>query len=320
MKKAIYSTSKKLNALSDYVNSQAPIWLKQFPNCIGVHLGNKKRKAKELRYYSIVFHVEKKQKEEVLRVDQIIPTHFVIKLGNEFKKIPTDVIETGKLNLLSGIQPGEGVFSLRLKPNRGTIGLFFENNVNDLYACSNMHVMGQDFLNDNQISFFKPKNQQIQPDIVLFDDEIQIDAYLEKAIFNGIDVAIARIDDPTKIENSIPENGVPVGIKIINSSNFKNLSIKKFGRISHETKGQITGFSGLIRTDISNVFLNNLIVAEIKTEKGDSGSPVFDDDLNLIGSVVGGFKGGASDKLTLIIPIAKIIDFAQMTPLIKRIR
>ncbi len=320
MKKIIYSTSKKLTALSDYVNTQAPIWLKQFPNCIGVHLGNKKRKGKELRYYSIVFYVEKKQKEDDLKVDEVIPTHFVIKLGHEFKKIPTDIIETGKLNLLSGIQPGEGVFSLRLKPNRGTIGLFFENSVGDLYACSNMHVMAQDFLNQNRISFFKHKNQQAQPDIVLFDDEIQIDAYLEKAIFNGIDVAIARIDDPIKIENSIPENGVPVGIKIINSSNFKNFPINKFGRISHETQGQIIGFSGLISTDIANVFLNNLIVAELKTEKGDSGSPVFDSSLNLIGIVVGGFKGDASDMLTLIIPIAKIIDFAQMTPLIKRIR
>lgn len=313
-------TSDKLSVISDYVRHQTPFWNKEIKNFAGVHVGQKIKAGNYLNYYAIVFHVLEKPDLNSLRDRDRIPKFCFIPQGRKTIKVPTDVMESKGLELKSnGIQPGEGTFPLNLSDRPGTIGFFLESlDQTELYFCSNMHVLAPDILAKRKTSYYKPIPRQTRADVTIFDTNGSAMAFLEKALFDGIDIAVARVKDRNIVENFIPENGIPSGVVDVTPQNFRRLRIGHFGLRSKSMDRRIIGFEANIPTHIRNVFMNDLIVADLPTDFGDSGSPVFDEFLNLVGIVMGSPRDNPS--LTFIIPIRKIISFAGMNPLIKRTR
>lgn len=186
----------------------------------------------------------------------------------------------------------------------GTIGCLLNANNGDKYICTNMHVLRK---NNKQTEFFRPKEEQNQVDVFLKDIEsgASIDAFFERGTMNGTDLAIARIQNNQQInfKNIIVGNGIPTGFLEGNIVDFLNLAINIRGAKSLENiSGRIIG-----QTSFPSENIFNLLQAEIFSQNGDSGSPIFDDSLNLLGILVGGEIN--NHNISYIIPINQILDF-----------
>jgi hypothetical protein len=97
----------------------------------------------------------------------------------------------------------------------GTIGLLLKKD-GYKYVCTNAHVLMMDKIEGGETSFFRPVEQQYQPDVNLYDQSGQVfHGYLQEGIFGGIDAAICRLEDESSINNTIPGFGVPTGIRIV---------------------------------------------------------------------------------------------------------
>ncbi|MCP4155536.1 MAG: hypothetical protein GY757_47875 [bacterium] len=293
-------TRSKLEYLTVYAKKQLPEWKKQYLDDItGVHIGTREREGKQLRYYCIVFHVLEKKKTP----SKVIPRYIQLEIpGEGLKKIPTDVIETGEFELF-GIQLGDSI-KKKHKRTFGTIGVFLKNQ-NHTYACSNMHVMAPTLLKQGKNHYHKPPAQQYQTDIRLKNQNGRVHyAFLERAVYDGIDAAIARIQDPRGIENRILNHGISTGYININWINYKKTKVAMQGWISKHKSGTIYDFGVEKYSKLSNVPLTDLVAIRMKCRKGDSGAPIFDRKLRLVGILVGG-----DSRYSYAIPIEKILSY-----------
>jgi hypothetical protein len=303
-------TKNKLQFLAEYTKMHLTEWRQQYSEgIVGAHVGSKERKGTRLRYYSIVFHVLKKEENPVIK----IPKYIQIKIpGEGLKKIPTDVIETGKFELFS-IKLGD-IIKKRSSGDYGTIGVFLKSQ-DRIYACSNMHVLAPDLLDRNETYYYRSIDRQYQTDIELNNEEGEVVyAFLEKAIYSGIDAAIARIQNPDLIKNQIPDHGTPIGYVNINWVNYKDKPVEMYGAKSGEKTGFIKNIGIEKYTETNNGYLADLIALKLESQRGDSGSPIFDDNLRIVGILVGG-----DSHYSYVIPIEKILDYFGLELLTKNI-
>ena len=297
-------TKSKIEYLIQYVEDSIAKWRKLYSgNLIGARIGRKIRSDKELNYYSIILHVKVKR----VKPKRPIPKYFYINIpGIGIKKVPTDIVETGEFRFRNHISIADRAKPINVN-TPGTIGPILIKNRN-LYVCSNMHVLGSKHLMNRQISYIKAIQNQLHPDTILYKNNFRITAFLEQAIFLGIDAAIARISktDRNKIRNSIPGQGIPTGLKKITLNNYRNYPVKMQGSVSGTTNGKILGVGVSINGNKygNAIELKNLIVTDLFSQRGDSGSVVFDSNLKVIGIIVGG-----DDRYTYVISITSILGY-----------
>jgi len=294
-------TREKLEYLQKYVNRNFTKWRVIYgKELTGVHVGLKRRKGKRLRYYTIVFHVFKKKETPKKK----IPKNIKIRLANKrLLYIPTDVIETGKLQL-NGVKLGDRIKNID-SIEFGSIGIFLKNGT-EVYACSNMHVLAPRLIRNGQYTFYRPRIDQNDPDISLYNQNLAINAYLEKAIFGGIDAGVARISNPSFIDNVFKGTSVvPIGYKRINYDNYKDSPVIMVGAVSGEQKGNIREIG--VRKIDKNIEFTDLIQVEMATHKGDSGSALFDKDRRVIGILF-----AKESSFSYFIPITTILDCFKM--------
>jgi hypothetical protein len=291
-----YSTRKKLEEFKTFIHKNFHKWKRKYPSLVGVHPGKKIRHGKELNRYAIVFLVEQKLRNP----ENMIPDHFMIKFRDgKTRKIPTDVVELGVFQFRS--------ISLGDKNKRkdltsfGSIGGFFSKDGNT-YACTNMHVAFPDLISQQKTFFFRPVAQQFQPDVSLFNDGAEtIDGFAEVAMFSGIDAALIRVID-TQVDNVLPGIGFPSGIFPMKSLEA-NMPLTMLGGVSKKQTGTVSRFGASIPTPVPNVKLDNLIITSIFSTSGDSGSPVYANDLRMVGIIIGG-----TPTTTFVLPIESIVN------------
>jgi len=279
----------------------------KYSNIIGMHAAKKTRGDKSMNRLAIVFHVTKKK--TVLPQDKEIPRFVVIKFPDGRKrKIPTDVVQTGKFNFQS-----VGIGSLgnhKQSSIVGTLGFFITRN-KELYAVSNMHVFGDVYLRAGRFRYFNDIPHQAVADIELAEGNTVIDAFLEEAQFGQeLDAAIARIANASTIRNSIPRIGKPQGHKNLNNSIHIGKPVVVYAGLQRAAAGAtIRALNAVVEPVINGkkYAISGLTQLNgVLTVPGDSGSIVFN-DVNqrlIVGMVI-----GADDFASYFIPITKILDF-----------
>jgi predicted transcriptional regulator len=78
------------------------------------------------------------------------------------------------------------------------------------------------------------------------------------------------------------------------------------GSVTGISRGRVLRIGMTLSTPLSNVYLNDIIEASIFSQKGDSGAPVFNDALKIIGIILGG-----TSTTTYILPINKLLSSFQ---------
>jgi len=295
-------TKQKLEYLSLYVSKRLKNWRKKYKNLVGVYVGNKIRQDSELRYYSIVFQVRKKEEYPVNPIPSRIKVVFP---DREIKYIPTDVIEA-EIFELRNVLAGDKIKRIN-SSSFGTVGVFLKRN-NRIYACSNMHVLANELIENGKTYFYRPIKHQLNSDVVIGNNDTKIYAYLERCVFDGIDAGIARIQDINQIKSMIRLYNVEIsGYRVINWANYKNFPVKMSGFLSGRQEGYIKNIEIDRYIDDSDITLKNLIKVDLYSQRGDSGSPVFDNRYRIIGILVGG-----TAHYSYIIPIVDIMNFFNM--------
>src|SRR5690349_19470267 len=101
MKKTLQN---ELNSIQKHIDRNFKRWFKTYSDIEGINIGEKRIKGEIVKKcYSIVFHVKKKIIATLYKVPQYI--HVRIN-GDGKRKVPTDVVEAGKL-IFNGIKIGD---------------------------------------------------------------------------------------------------------------------------------------------------------------------------------------------------------------------
>jgi len=291
------TTNYKIRCLTKFINENYTTLREIYGDSIeGMHIAKKIRKERQLRYYSIVFHVQKKG----TGIEKPIPKHISIQIGKKVCHVATDVVERGPLQLLS-LAVGTELIHMQ-KKTRGTIGLILHRNGNH-YLLSNMHVMAKDFIEKGKTRFEISVDNETTPDILAG----EVKACREQGVFSGIDAAIARLKIPGSFENRLPHIG-KVGDRLLLSQNTAaQTQLRMVGVTSGLQSGRVTKL-GVPKTfrvnNNASVDFTNLIETNLRAGEGDSGAPVVgpSPDNRVIGIVMGS-EGG----FVYVIPIHLIL-------------
>jgi V8-like Glu-specific endopeptidase len=304
MKRAL---PQKLISIQKHISRNFKRWFKSYSGIEGVHVGLKRVKGEIVQdCYSVIFHVNKKKKAPKKKV----PAYINVTLkDNEKLKVPTDVIEAGKIKF-NGIKIGD----FTKNENAGLVGTisFYFSTASGVYLSSNMHVLAPRLLNNGQIHYDVRKGDPAQS-ILLFNDIITSTAQLIVAVFNGIDFALAKVDNPQSpqiIERIIKEAGPVGGVLGLNYNNYKTVVPSFYGITSKFQNCTISDLGVIKNTKFAHVFLTNLIKLEKCTQSGDSGAPLFDQQNRLMGVIVGDDRDGS-----YALHINDITDFFQSSKL-----
>jgi hypothetical protein len=284
------------------------------PNVMGTGVGLKEVNG-NIEDAIIVFVEEKLEKETVISkysASSIIP--------ESLDGIPTKVIEVGQIvkqgyqNRVRPIQPGFSTGHGSI--TAGTIGGFFRDKDNDIVALSNNHVFAWENKAKYGDPIYQPGPMDSPASDIMFKEWPQPTASLPYFAtlkkFLGLnrsnnlhDSAIAKVHQ-TYIEGNLinynyPEVNRPMaGI----SQAALNMNVQKFGRTTGKTHGKVIALHGsfTISYDFGPARFNDCIVLSGMSTGGDSGSLIFDDNMNAIGLLFAG-----SGKVTLANPIQYVI-------------
>lgn len=280
----------ELTSIQAHINRNFKRWFKKYGNIEGVHVGEKKVKGLQIENcYSIVFSVNKKRKKPA----KAVPKFFNVTNNNKTKiKVLTDVIESGKLKL-HGVKIGEQTKNEN-SSLVGTISFYFST-PRGIYLSSNMHVLAPRLVNSGYL-YYDVRNGDTPQSILLFNDVITSTAQLIVGIFDGIDFAIAKVDDPhipNVLERLIKDVGPVKGIFGLTYSNYRTVSLAFYGTSSGLRDCRIESLGAIRNTKFKNVFLTNLIMLNRCTLDGDSGAPLFDQNNRLVGVIIGRDNDGS---------------------------
>jgi|GEM_PF-3930647 len=306
------ATNKKYELLDAFVDAHYKKWRTKFSNnMVGVHVGRKAVDGKQGTRLSIVFHVVVKHDIEKRH---LIPKYYEVKVMGRKNpmRVPTDVIETGKLQLqTSGAYCGATVQEMA-NWARGSLGFFARRN-GHLYFCSNAHVIGYGHLKKG-FQRFEPGTPGTE--VGVYTDEGRLTGALEEMIFDDSDIAIARIDGMRHV-NRTPE--WPIGPYVLEVGPWvKNRSVKIYGANTKGHTGRVENYN--VRKTVSKkgveVDLTSLLriqpLVNGPTQEGDSGAPIVLDGNELLAILVAAEPDGS---FIYGIPIQRIVTLLGITPL-----
>jgi hypothetical protein len=294
------STQQRIEFLQSYIrDSYKQLFQFDPQNIVGLKI-SKKITGKKVRHnYSIVFQVARKKDKKKLVKTNYIPEYLLVRFPDgKFKKIKTDVQQTGKTRFHMGICR---------KPKRngkievGTLGIVLVDDF-DWLGLTNYHVAAFDRMLAGDF-FFEGSDKKIsvdgrQAEFIegIFSDELDI-AYLRMEP-DGDDPNI--MSDGSRIAGFIQS---PIRPGIIGRQVMVYAKSNRNGRsarIKNNSTVFDTGFEGMQIIDV-------LQIHPIVTRKGDSGGLVVIDGDLLLGIVIGG-----DDEFTYAIPYHKINAFKSL--------
>lgn len=307
-------TVRYLDYLNRYVCRMHNTWMDSFSDVVGISVSNKHRRDVKKRYYAIVFHVRRKKGD--VQPDRLVPQWFDIEIpGRGVVRVPTDVVETGEFTLCTAkppITPGCTASNL-LASASGSVGPLAVDEQGYYYVISNMHVLGKQYLNRGHYDVIVPESSQ-KPSVRLTNRSgFHIDASFTRGTFGGaLDIALARIenDDICKVNNIIPGEGRPTGILDINSSRYLGTKVNIYGSISRKKSSKIASSDAIVSMKLNNetISLTNLIqFSPACCTSGDSGCPVFNPGLKILGIII-----GRDAKFSYAIKIGKALEYLEV--------
>lgn len=302
-------TLGKIETIERAVRRRLSRWQKRYPGVIvGAHVGFKETAGAVKRRFSIVFHVSKKHAE--LPAQFHLPKYVDVTIpGRGEVRVPTDVIETGRAEL-DGLAPGMKVSQVA-GSEFGTIGPLASSG-SDVYLVSNMHVLGDSFLDRGETSVTILKDQQVGNIVLVQNGSRPIVASFARGRLNQfIDAGIARLMTPEDVDSSLPaaggsQAGAPRGPRTLTTAEaMAGVPVHMAGAVSGVMSG--TAINGnamkVFQYPTGRLNLQSLIQIRPKiSARGDSGSVIFDDQRNVLGILV-----GRDDAFSYAIPIETIL-------------
>jgi len=286
--------------------------VKKYDNAIATGVGHKLVNGVDTgRPALMVFVTEKYRGINKQDISQVIP--------QEIDGVPVDVVEAGhivKQAYNTKVRPIVPGFSCsHYMVTAGTLGGIFLDKDDHVVGLSNNHVMA----NENRCKIgdliFQPgiaDNPLVSKTFVGWKNAPNLPYFATLKDYNKLlvnqknqhDSAIARVDDSYVTQRMITAN-YPVGQPMAGFGTPKvGMNVQKFGRTSERTTGKVISLGGefTVGYDIGAITFIDCIVTTAMSQGGDSGSILFDDNMNAIGLLFAG-----SDKVSLFNPLGPII-------------
>lgn len=283
-------------------------YLLSLKNVIGIGMGYKYINGVKTKELCMHVLVDKKVDERFISKNNIIPKTYM--------GIKTDVIKSGKVNLLNEtikddeldrefkIRPLEGGYTIRTDntllggSSVGTIGCIVTKtfgNQKFFFILSNNHVLTAFQRLPIGTSIFQPiKDEYLQNYIGDLSTYVNVKYNYKgdnlRLLENIVDCAIVIVD-PRLVSNRIAIIGR------INGTVKPNLGlyVRKVGRTSGYTEGEIITVGETINIPVDEqkkMFFKNLMTGSLKSESGDSGSVIVDENNNIVGLLIAGEENG----------------------------
>ena len=272
-------------------------YLLNLENVISVGMGYKYINGNKTEELCIHVGVDRKIEERFISKNNIIPKTYM--------GIKTDVVNIGKLNffnqttfnddsnLSSKIRPLKGGYAIETELSEGTIGCIVSKQMRGkktFFILSNNHVLtARENLNIGA-PIFQPEedenNENFVANLTTY-VPFNYDDGSDDPLVNYVDCAIARINNSQLASNKIAIIGEIKGV----SEPKLGLQIKKVGKSTGYTEGEIITIGQTVSSKIDeekSVIFKNLIVANLKSSFGDSGSVIVNENNEVVGLLIGG--------------------------------
>lgn len=309
------------------------------PNVIGIGIGYKKRGRDETDEPAIIFFVEQKLPVEALGVDEVVPKRIsgiptdVVEVG--------EIRLLGRTERHRPAMPGVSIGHYRV--TAGTFGAVVKDRrSSDLLILSNNHVLanasdGRDGRSKLGDPVYQPgsydggSSDDVIGRLVRFvpfsrynnDVDCKVAAVGIRAAnamlqvvrpsyqlrletlgaINLVDCALARPVRPELISPEIIEIGRVNGT----GEARPGMTVKKSGRTSGLTEGTVKAVKVNLNVSMGHkndvVRFHDQVMAELKSQPGDSGSLILDEDNRAVGLLFAG-----SDEYTVFNPIQAVCD------------
>lgn len=266
----------------------------------------------------IVFVTSKMDKNAITK--QGLSNSFV---PEEIDGIPTDVIEVGDIKPQIGfrekvrpVKPGYSVSHINV--TAGTLGGFFRDKDGDVVALSNFHVLTDGGRSNIGDVIYQPGSADSRKKLKFngWNQPYQTHPYigtlkkfykLSTRGFHTHDSAICKIY-PELFESGLIDLEYPQVNKKLCGIRRPNVGdiVHKCGRTTGFTSGRVIATNGEFSIDygFGTVKFRNVILTNAISEAGDSGSVLFDSDMNMVGLLFAG-----SSKVTLHNDISDVVEY-----------
>ena len=314
------SNEEQRKLISDFISDNSGNLLKDYPEIQNVSARIKSIYGIAQNYYSI--HFSMIEKAEHVAPAKAIPPFFDYIWKNKIKySIPTDIEGVGKNELLEGqnmsFKLGE-TCSRKAYNNFGTIGLkVYKNNIPYLLSC--YHVLCKPELVEGKMRYDSNNNSTYNKSVVspgkANNPDGKIIGEIEEGVIDAlVDAAIAKLSSDEILENDYYGGyGAPSYRRDLNSEDTTNkIDLFLIGNKRMKPGKLINHYNSVTKFDyefqlpskqkVTHLF-SGLISTTIKSIPGDSGSAVYDKELNVVGILLGG-----NEKESFVIPISKIFD------------
>jgi hypothetical protein len=280
------------------------------PNIIGTGVGKKEIDGKVVS--SIMVFVEKKLSE-----DDIIKKYSAAEvIPSNIDGVPTSVIEVGKItkqgfqSKVRPIQPGYSIGHAQI--TAGTLGGLFKDKDGEIVALTNNHVGAWENKAAIGDPIYQPGPMDAPRGSIAFTNWSQpantlpyfgtLKRFIPLNRANNLhDSAIIKVHK-SFIDSNLISTQYPQINKQMNSTNTAaiGMRVQKCGRTTGYTTGSVMALHGsfTIAYDFGSARFNDCVVFSGMSAGGDSGSLIFDENMNAVALLFAG-----SDKVTLGNPI-----------------
>ncbi|AFV13019.1 hypothetical protein Tph_c28540 [Thermacetogenium phaeum DSM 12270] len=309
------------------------------PNVVGMGIGYKKRGRQDTDELAIIFFVEKKVPAEALGVDECVPKRIgrvctdVIEIG--------EVQFLGRTEKMRPAAPGSSIG--HVKVTAGTFGAVVrDRKTGELMILSNNHVLANatDGLDGRarrgdlilQPGVYDGGSEEdvighLERFVPIYRFSREADCNLaamsvkavnavihafrpnyyvrleKRGASNLVDCALARPVDPKEIIPEIIDIGKVNGV----AQAEPGMAVKKSGRTTGVTEGKITAVHVTLNVTMGRntdvVRFQEQVMAELKSQAGDSGSLVLDRENRAVGLLFAG-----SSEYTVFNPIENVLN------------
>jgi hypothetical protein len=309
------------------------------PNVIGVGVGYKTRGRQDTDEPAVIFFVDKKVPTSALGIDDIIPKRIKGKVTDVIEV--GEIRFLSRTERVRPAVPGVSI--AHYKVTAGTFGAVVrDRETEELLILSNNHVLANATDgNDGKCQIGDPVYQPGSYDGGTEEDQIgTLVRYIPLSRFSrNVDCKVASIGISAtnavirairphynlRLESlghinlvdcalALPTNPDLIGPEILEIGKVNGTAevvpgsrIKKSGRTSGLTEGSVKAVKATLNVNMGHgndvVRFNDQVVAELKSQPGDSGSLILDDDNRAVGLLFAG-----SSQYTVFSPIQTVCD------------
>jgi len=259
-----------------------------YKGVVGWGIGNRWEDGAETDQASVIVYVERKWAPSTLgkRKIPVLPKELEAANGSA---VPVDVVELGKLRRYA---KGGSALGKKGSIRTGTLGTFaLDNETGEFVALTAMHVTGleADYPPGADMDFTAPPPSTHMGSLL-------------RGTLRGVDAAKISVEPPAEGSFFIKGIGNIRGWRPVSDKGDVGTAVRMFGKESGLVAGRIRQASA----DLKQFDLDEAIMVDIQSQRGDSGAALVDNRRLVLGLLVGETTG--STKVRLFSPIGQVLN------------